>query len=78
MPQLDTTISPGLWRALVDHVVRLAESFGAKGMMIRQPEELATTLKRALVMGGPVVVGIPVDYRDNHRLMEIVHPSALN
>jgi acetolactate synthase-1/2/3 large subunit len=59
-------------------VVRLAESFGAKGMMIRQPEELATTLKRALEMAGPVVVGIPVDYRDNHRLTEMVHPSALN
>jgi hypothetical protein len=29
-------------------------------------------------MSGPVVVGIPVDYRDNHKLMEIVHPSALN
>jgi hypothetical protein len=29
-------------------------------------------------MAGPVVVGIPVDYRNNHRLMEIVHPSALN
>jgi hypothetical protein len=25
-----------------------------------------------------VVVGVPVDYRDNHRFMEIVHPSALN
>ncbi len=59
-------------------VVRLAESFGAKGMMIRQPEEIAPTLKRALEMTGPVVVGIPVDYRDNHRLMEIVHPGALN
>jgi acetolactate synthase-1/2/3 large subunit len=59
-------------------VVRLAESFGAKGMMIRTPDEIATTLKRALEMAGPVVVGIPVDYRDNHRLMEMVHPSALN
>ena len=59
-------------------VARLAESFGAKGMMIRQPEELATTLKRALEMAGPVVVGIPVDYRDNHRLMEVVHPGGLN
>jgi len=48
VPQLDTTISPGLWPALVDHVVRLAESFGAKGVIIRQREELATTLKRAL------------------------------
>src|SRR5580658_10128654 len=47
-------------------VVRLAESFGAKGMMIGRPEELATSLKLALEMAGPVVVGIPVDYRDNH------------
>jgi hypothetical protein len=29
-------------------------------------------------MEGPVVIGIPVDYRDNHRLMEIVHPGALD
>jgi hypothetical protein len=25
-----------------------------------------------------VIVGVPVDYRDNHRLMENVHPEALN
>ena len=54
----------------------LAKSSAHKGMMIGQPEELATTLKRAVEMTGPVVVGIPVDYRDNQRLMEIVHPSA--
>jgi acetolactate synthase I/II/III large subunit len=59
-------------------VVTFAESFGAKGLMIRKPDEIATTLKRALALEGPVVVGIPVDYRDNHRLMEIVHPAALN
>jgi hypothetical protein len=29
-------------------------------------------------MQGPVVIGIPVDYRDNHRLMDIVHPHVLN
>ena len=29
-------------------------------------------------MLGPVLVGGPVDYRDNHRLVEIVHPEALN
>jgi hypothetical protein len=28
-------------------------------------------------MEGPVLVGEPVDYRENHRLMEIVHPEAL-
>jgi acetolactate synthase-1/2/3 large subunit len=59
-------------------VVAFAESFGARGLMIRTPDEIATTLKRALALEGPVVVGIPVDYRDNHRLMEIVHPTVLN
>jgi len=59
-------------------VVRLAESFVAKGMMIRQLEALAATLTRVLEMAGPVVLGIPVDYRDNHRLIEIVHSGALN
>jgi hypothetical protein len=29
-------------------------------------------------MQGPVLVGVPVDYRDKHRLMEIVHHGALN
>ncbi len=58
--------------------VTFAESFGAKGLMIRTPDEIATTLKRALTLNGPVVIGIPVDYRDNHRLMEIVHPTVLN
>jgi acetolactate synthase-1/2/3 large subunit len=59
-------------------VVTFAESFGARGLSITKPEEIPTTLKQALELEGPVVVGIPVDYRDNHRLMEIVHASALN
>jgi acetolactate synthase-1/2/3 large subunit len=59
-------------------VVGLAEAFGARGLMIRKPDEIAPTLKKALAMEGPVVIGIPVDYRDNHRLMEIVHPGVLN
>jgi len=59
-------------------VATFAKSFGVKGLMIRKPEEIATTLKRALAQAGPVVVGIPVDYRNNHRLMEMVHPVALN
>ena len=41
-------------------------------------DEIAPTLERALAMEGPVVIGIPVDYRDNHLLMDIVHPNVLN
>jgi hypothetical protein len=29
-------------------------------------------------MQGPVVVSRPVDYRDNHQLMEMIHPNVLN
>jgi acetolactate synthase-1/2/3 large subunit len=59
-------------------IVKFAESFGATGLTIRSPDEIASSLKRALATDGPVVIGIPVDYRDNHRLMEMVHPGALN
>jgi acetolactate synthase-1/2/3 large subunit len=59
-------------------VVRFAEAFGARGLRIETPNEIAPTLERALAMDGPVVIGIPVDYRDNHLLMEMVHPNVLN
>ena len=59
-------------------VVRFAEAFGARGLKIERPEEISSTLKKALAMQGPVIVGVPVDYRDNHRLMEDLHPEALN
>ena len=45
---------------------------------VRECHEIAPTLKRALEMSGPVLVGVPVDYRDNQRLAEIVHPGVLN
>lgn len=59
-------------------VVTLAEAFGAKGLRIDTPDEISSTLKKALATQGPVLVGVPVDYRDNHKLMEMVHPDAFN
>ena len=59
-------------------VVRFAEAFGAKGLRIDRPDQLAPTLRQALEMQGPVLVGVPVDYRDDQRLREIVHPGVLN
>jgi acetolactate synthase I/II/III large subunit len=59
-------------------IVRFAEAFGAKGLTIERPDEISSTLKKALATEGPVLVGVPVDYRDNHRLMEMVHLDALN
>ena len=59
-------------------VVRFAEAFGAKGLKIETPDQITPTIKKALGMQGPVIIGVPVDYRDNHLLMEMVHPDALN
>ncbi len=59
-------------------VVRFAEAFGAKGLRIDRPDQIAPTLRKALEMQGPVLVGVPVDYRDNQQLMGIVHPGVLN
>jgi acetolactate synthase-1/2/3 large subunit len=59
-------------------VVGIAKACGAHGMMINTPEAIAPTLKKALALEGPVVIGIPVDYRDNHKLMESMHPGVLN
>jgi acetolactate synthase-1/2/3 large subunit len=59
-------------------VVKYAEAFGATGLRIETPDAIAPTLKRALATAGPVVIGVPVDYRDNHQLMEMVHPNVLN
>src|ERR1700749_52352 len=47
------------------NVVRFAQAFGAQGLMIETPDQITSTLKKALEMQGPVIVGVPVDYRDN-------------
>jgi acetolactate synthase-1/2/3 large subunit len=59
-------------------VVGFAEAFGAKGLKIETPDQITPTIKRALGMQGPVIIGVPVDYRDNHLLMDMVHPDVLN
>jgi acetolactate synthase-1/2/3 large subunit len=60
-------------------VVKYAEAFGATGMMIRVPEEITPVLKRALEhRGGPVLIGVHVDYRDNHKLFEMVHENSFH
>lgn len=46
-----------------------ADSFGAKGMAVTEPSMLMPVLREAMEAEGPVVVAIPVDYKDNHKLM---------
>lgn len=56
-------------------IVKFAESFGAKGLRVTNPAELSDVLKEALETEGPVVVDIPIDYRDNIKLGETLLPD---
>ena len=59
-------------------VVKYAEAFGAVGMRINSPGEIAKTLRTAFELAGPVLIEVPVDYRDNPKLFETVPTSTLH
>jgi acetolactate synthase-1/2/3 large subunit len=50
--------------------VDYARSFGIAGYRVASAEELGGVLRQALDHGGPSVVDIPIDYRENLRLTE--------
>jgi acetolactate synthase I/II/III large subunit len=58
-------------------VVKYAEAFGAKGLFINSADEIGSTLHQAFETPGPVLIGVNVDYRDNHKLFESVHKHLL-
>lgn len=60
----------------VDYV-KYAEAFGATGLRIQRPDEIAPTLRKAFDTPGPVLVGVHVDYRDNVKLFEDVHEGGV-
>lgn len=55
-----------------------AESMGAKGLRVDKVSDLEAVLAEALATEGPVVVDIPVDYRDNIKLANIVMMDTMN
>jgi acetolactate synthase-1/2/3 large subunit len=59
----------------VDHV-KYAEAFGATGLRIQHPDEIAPTLHKAFDTPGPVLIGVKVDYRDSVKLFEDVHEGS--
>ena len=59
-------------------IVKYAEAFGAAGRMIRTPDEIAPTLREALDHTGPIIIGVHVDYSDNHRLFEMVKEDSIH
>ena len=52
--------------------IKYAEAFGATGLMISTPDDVAGVMRRAFDTLGPVIVGVHVDYRDNHQLFEMI------
>jgi len=58
-------------------VVKYAEAFGATGLWIGGPEQIGPQLRKAFETPGPVLIGMNVDYRDNHELFEKVHKHIL-
>ena len=58
--------------------VKYAEAFGATGLMIRKPGEIGSVLKKAFDTPGPVIVGVHVDYRDNHKFFEMVDEKSIH
>ena len=55
-------------------LVAFAESFGASGMAITAADEIVPALRKAQSMDGPVLIEVPIDYRDNHKLYELIDP----
>src|ERR1700678_1118355 len=58
--------------------VKYAESFGAHGFMIQSPDQIQGALKQAFHTPGPVLIGVHVDYRDNHKLFELVNERSIH
>jgi acetolactate synthase I/II/III large subunit len=58
--------------------VKYAESFGAHGFMIQSPDQIQGVLKQAFDTPGPVLIGVHVDYRDNHKLFEMVNERSIH
>ncbi|HFH6900656.1 TPA: acetolactate synthase AlsS [Streptococcus agalactiae] len=57
--------------------VKYAESFGAKGYRVDSKDSFGETLKQALIdaENGPVLIDVPIDYKDNVTLGETILPD---
>jgi len=58
--------------------IKYAEAFGATGLMIDTPDNVVPVMKKAFAAAGPVIVGVHVDYNDNHRLFEMIKGDSIH
>jgi acetolactate synthase I/II/III large subunit len=59
-------------------IVKYAEAFGATGLRINKADEIAPVLSKALTLTGPVIVDVPIDYRDNQSLCATVSERVVH
>lgn len=57
-------------------LVKFAESFGAQGIAIERADQIVPALQEAQAMEGPVLIDVPIDYRDNHKMFEMTDTYA--
>ena len=50
--------------------IKLAEAFGCKGMYVRESGALLGALEEAFAAETPVILALPIDYRENLKLTE--------
>lgn len=55
--------------------VKYADAFSAKGLRVTKTSELEKVLKEAFATKGPVIVDIPIDYKDNQALGKTILPD---
>jgi acetolactate synthase-1/2/3 large subunit len=58
--------------------VKYADAFGAHGFMIQSPDQISSVLQMAFDTPGPVLIGVHVDYHDNHKLFEKVNERSIH
>jgi acetolactate synthase-1/2/3 large subunit len=46
--------------------------------MINTPDQVAPVMRKAFETSGPVIVGVHVDYRDNHQLFEMIRGDSIH
>ena len=58
-------------------VVKYAEAFGAIGLAIHSADEIGRVLRKGLELPGPVLIDVPIDYRDNAKLIQAIRSEAM-
>jgi len=58
-------------------IVGLTKSFGATAFQIKKPSQIIPTIKKAMKVKGPVVIDLPVNYRDNLTLIQSEDKASL-